>query len=250
MLIDSHCHLLSSEYDDVKKAINDAFKSGVDKIIVNGYDLKSSIEAVELSQEYENLYVAIGIGPENIDFITDEDIKSIKALVNNKKVVAIGEIGLDYYWTKGNKERQIYVFEEMLKIAKESNLPVIVHNRDATKDIYELLEEYNVKGIIHCFSGSVETAKEFIKLGFLIGIGGVVTFKNAKHLKEVVQNIPMSCISLETDSPYLTPEPFRGKKNNPAYLTYIVKKIAELKGINEEEVRKVTSCNVISKFDL
>lgn len=250
MLIDSHCHLLSSEYDDVKKAINDAFKSGVDKIIVNGYDLKSSKEAVELSKEYENLYVAIGIGPENIDSITDEDIKSIKALVNNKKVVAIGEIGLDYYWTKENKERQIYVFEEMLKIAKESNLPVIVHNRDATKDIYELLKEYNVKGIIHCFSGSVETAKEFIKLGFLIGIGGVVTFKNAKHLKEVVQNIPMSCISLETDSPYLTPEPFRGKKNNPAYLTYIVKKIAELKGINEEEVRKVTSCNVISKFDL
>ena len=194
--------------------------------------------------------MAIGIGPENIDSITDEDIKSIKALVNNKKVVAIGEIGLDYYWTKENKERQIYVFEEMLKIAKESNLPVIVHNRDATKDIYELLKEYNVKGIIHCFSGSVETAKEFIKLGFLIGIGGVVTFKNAKHLKEVVQNIPMSCISLETDSPYLTPEPFRGKKNNPAYLTYIVKKIAELKGINEEEVRKVTSCNVISKFDL
>lgn len=250
MLIDSHCHLLSSEYDDVKKAINDAFKSGVDKIIVNGYDLKSSKEAVELSKEYENLYVAIGIGPENIDSITDEDINSIKALVNNKKVVAIGEIGLDYYWTKENKERQIYVFEEMLKIAKESNLPVIVHNRDATKDIYELLKEYNVKGIIHCFSGSVETAKEFIKLGFLIGIGGVVTFKNAKHLKEVVQNIPMSCISLETDSPYLTPEPFRGKKNNPAYLTYIVKKIAELKGINEEEVRKVTSCNVISKFDL
>lgn len=250
MLIDSHCHLLSSEYDDVKKAINDAFKSGVDKIIVNGYDLKSSIEAVELSKEYENLYVAIGIGPENIDSITDEDIKSIKALVNNKKVVAIGEIGLDYYWTKENKERQIYVFEEMLKIAKESNLPVIVHNRDATKDIYELLKEYNVKGIIHCFSGSVETAKEFIKLGFLIGIGGVVTFKNAKHLKEVVQNIPISSISLETDSPYLTPEPFRGKKNNPAYLTYIVKKIAELKGINEEEVRKVTSCNVISKFDL
>lgn len=250
MLIDSHCHLLSSEYDDVKKAINDAFKLGVDKIIVNGYDLKSSKEAVELSKEYENLYVAIGIGPENIDSITYEDIKSIKALVNNKKVVAIGEIGLDYYWTKENKERQIYVFEEMLKIAKESNLPVIVHNRDATKDIYELLKEYNVKGIMHCFSGSVETAKEFIKLGFLIGIGGVVTFKNAKHLKEVVQNIPMSCISLETDSPYLTPEPFRGKKNNPAYLTYIVKKIAELKGINEEEVSKVTSCNVISKFDL
>lgn len=250
MLIDSHCHLLSDEYDDVKKEINNAFKSGVDKIIVNGYDLKSSIEAVELSKEYENLYVAIGIGPENIDSITDEDIKSIKALANNKKVVAIGEIGLDYYWTKENKERQIYVFEEMLKISKESNLPVIVHNRDATKDIYELLKEYNVKGIIHCFSGSVETAKEFIKLGFLIGIGGVVTFKNAKHLKEVVQNIPMSCVSLETDSPYLTPEPFRGKKNNPAYLTYIVKKIAELKGINEEEVRKVTSCNVISKFDL
>ena len=250
MLIDSHCHLLSSEYEDVKKEINKAITSGVDKIIVNGYDLKSSVEAVNLSKEYDNLYAAVGIGPENIDSITDEDIKIIKKLVNSKKVVAIGEIGLDYYWTKENKEKQIYVFKEMLKIAKENNLPVIVHNRDATKDIYELLKEYNVTGIIHCFSGSVETAKEFIKLGFLIGIGGVVTFKNAKHLKEVVQNISLSCISLETDSPYLTPEPFRGKKNNPAYLTYIVKKIAELKGVNEEEVRKVTYRNVISKFDL
>lgn len=250
MLIDSHCHLLSSEYNDVRKEIAKAFKAGLDKIIINGYDLRSSIEAVELSKEYDNLYVAIGIGPENVNSITYEDVNAIKKLVSNKKVVAIGEIGLDYYWTKENKDKQIYVFKEMLKIAKDNNLPVIVHNRDATKDTYELLKEYNNSGIIHCFSGSIETAKEFIKLGFLIGIGGVVTFKNATHLKEVVKNIPISCISLETDSPYLTPEPFRGQKNNPAYLIYIVKKIAELKNISEEEVCKTTYLNVISKFDL
>ena len=132
----------------------------------------------------------------------------------------------------------------MLKIAKESNLPVIVHNRDATKDIYELLKEYNVKGIIHCFSGSVETAKEFIKLGFLIGIGGVVTFKNAKHLKEVVQNIPMSCISLETDSPYLTPEPFRKYSNEPKYIRTIGEYLANLKGVSLDEVSTQTEENI------
>lgn len=250
MLIDSHCHLLSSEYDDVDKEIKDAILSGVDKVIINGYDIKSSLEAVKLAKKYDEVYAAVGIGPENISDVTAEDILKIKELVDNDKVVAIGEIGLDYYWTKENKTEQINVFKNMLSIAKEKSLPVIVHNREATMDTYNLINEYNVTGILHCFSGSVETAKEFIKKDFLIGIGGVVTFKNAKKLKEIVKEIPLECISLETDSPYLSPEPFRGKKNNPSKLSYIVREIAVLKGVSEEKVIDVTGRNVVAKFDL
>lgn len=250
MLIDSHCHLLSFEYNDVDKEIKEAIDSGVGKIIINGYDLKSSMEAVNLSEKYEEVYAAVGIGPENIDGVTDEDIFKIKDLTNNKKVVAIGEIGLDYYWTKENKENQIKIFKNMLSIAREKNLPVIVHNREATKDTYDLINEYNVTGVLHCFSGSVETAKEFIKKGFLIGIGGVVTFKNAKNIKDVVKEIPIEAISLETDSPYLSPEPFRGKQNNPSKLIYIVREIAGIKNVEEDVIIDVTGRNVMSKFDL
>lgn len=250
MLIDSHCHLLSTEYDDVDKAINEALSSGVTKLIINGYDVLSSKEAVSLSDKYEEVYAAVGIGPENIDDITKEDLRVIEELANNKKVVAIGEIGLDYYWTKENKEKQLDVFKRMLQIAKTHDLPVIVHSRDAISDTYDLLSSYNVTGILHCYSGSLEMAKEFIKKGFLIGIGGVVTFKNASKIKEVVKNIPIESISLETDSPYLTPEPFRGKQNNPLYLKYIVQEIARLKAINEEDVTSITFNNVKSKFDL
>ncbi len=250
MLIDTHCHLLSSEYDDVLKEIKQALTGGVDKIIINGFDVSSSKEAVELSKRYKEVYAAVGIGPENVNEITDDDIKKIKELSNNEKVVAIGEIGLDYYWTKENKEKQNSVFKNMLKIAKEKNLPVIVHSRKAIQDTYNLLTKYNVTGILHCYSASLEMAKEFIKKGFLIGVGGVVTFKNAKTLKNLVKEISLDNISLETDSPYLSPEPYRGKVNNPSNLRYIVRKIALLKGVSEKEVEARTSLAVTSKFDL
>lgn len=250
MLIDTHCHLLSSCYDDVTTEINEAINAGVDKIIINGYDVQSSIEAVELAKKHDEVYAAVGIGPENIDNITESDINKILELSFNDKVVAIGEIGLDYYWTKENKETQINVFKSMLDIANKRNLPVIVHTRESIMDTYNLLTTYNVTGILHCYSGSLEMAREFIKKGFLIGIGGVVTFKNAKKLKEVVKEIPLENISLETDSPYLTPEPYRGKPNNPSYLTYIVSEIAKIKNISNEEVISVTSNNVMGKFDL
>lgn len=250
MLIDSHCHLLSSEYNNVNEEIKRAISGGVERIIINGIDVKSSIEAVELSKKYNEVYAAVGIGPENVYGITESDIKMIEDISLNEKVVAIGEIGLDYYWTKENKDMQIHILKSMLKIAKKRNLPVIVHNREATADIYNCLKEYNVTGIMHCFSGSLETANEFIKLGFLIGIGGVVTFKNAKKIKDVVQNIPLSVISLETDSPYLTPEPYRGKKNNPDKLGFIVSEIAKLKGITSTDVIRQTGANVRAKFDL
>ena len=250
MLIDSHCHILSSEYEKPEDVIKDSKTSGVDKMIINGYDLESSAEAVLLSNEYNYVYASIGIGPENIDDVSDKDFIKLEELINKGKVVAIGEIGLDYYWTKDNKEKQIYVFENMLALAKKYNLPVIVHCRQAIKDTYELLKKYKVTGILHCFSGSAESAKEFIKLGFLIGIGGVVTFKNAKEIKDVVIKIDLSNISLETDSSYLSPEPFRGKVNVPKNVIYVARKIAELKNVSLEEVLEVTSSNVTSKFDL
>ena len=249
MLIDSHCHILSTEYDDVNKVIQEITKSNI-LMIINGYDVSSSIEAVELAKKYKNVYASVGIGPENVDEITDTDIRKISDLLCNPKVVAIGEIGLDYYWTKENKEKQIKVFKEMLALAKNSNLPVIVHSRDSIQDVFNLLNSYGVTGILHCYSGSLEMAKEFIKKGFLIGIGGVVTFKNAKKIKEVVKEIPLSSISIETDSPYLTPEPYRGKKNESTKLKYIVQEIASIKGVSLDEVESVTTSNVMSKFDL
>lgn len=250
MLIDSHCHLLSSEYDDVSEQIEKAFSSGIDAIIINGYDVESSKEAVNLSKKYENVYAAVGIGPENVNNITETDIKLINELASLKKVVAIGEIGLDYYWTKENKDIQVNVFKSMLDIAQRHKLPVIVHSREAINDTYNILKEFNSNGILHCYSGSKEMAKEFIKIGFLIGIGGVVTFKNAKKLKEVVKEIPLKYISLETDSPYLTPEPYRGKQNNPCYLKYVVRELSNIKDVSEEEVINITGEAVALKFDL
>lgn len=249
MLIDSHCHVLSDEYDDVEKVIKDSFKV-VDKIIINGYDLKSSKEAVNLANKYNNVYAAVGFGPENVSNVTEEDIDYISSLARKDKVVAIGEIGLDYYWTKENKSEQISVFKAMLNIAKANDLPVIVHNRSATEDVYKILKESRTNGIIHCFSGSLESAHDFIKLGFLIGIGGVVTFKNAKTIKNVVKNIPLCHISLETDSPYLTPEPYRGAKNDPSKVIYVAEEIARIKGVNIKDVIGQTGMAVSSKFDL
>lgn len=250
MLIDAHCHVLSTEYDDVLKVLDEAINNGVDKIIINGYDVKSSREAVSLAEKYDFVYAAVGIGPGNVSDATDADLLEIERLATFKKVVAVGEIGLDYYWTKENKDKQVKTFRKMLEIAKSKRLPVIVHNRNATEDTINLLKEYNVTGIMHCFSGGLKTAQTLIKLGFLIGVGGVVTFRNARKLKEVVEGISLSSISLETDSPYLSPEPFRGKQNTPSNLTYVANKIAEIKGVSYEEVVDITSLAVTSKFDL
>lgn len=250
MLIDTHCHVLSSEYDNVNEILYETFNGKIDKIIINGIDLESSREAVELAEKYNNVYAAVGIGPECVQDVSYDIIKSIEDLCLNKKVVAIGEIGLDYYWTTETKEKQKYVFEQMLKIAKKHNKPVIVHSRKSINDTYNLLKENNVTGIMHCYSGSLEMAREFIKIGFLIGIGGVVTFKNAKEIKDVVSNIRIEDIALETDSPYLAPEPYRGKKNKPLYVEEVAKKISEIKEISLQEVISKTGDSVISKFDL
>lgn len=250
MLIDSHCHVLSSEYDNVDEIIKDSINSGVEKIIVNGYDLKTSKEAVELANKYDHVYAAVGIGPSNVTDVNDETYDIISKLAKESKVVAIGEVGLDYYWTTENKEMQLKVFKTMLKIAKTNNLPVIVHCRKSFLDTYNLLKESDLTGIIHCYSGSVDMAKRFIKLGFLLGIGGVITFKNAKALKDVVKAIDINNFSLETDSPYLSPEPYRGKPNTPKNVKLVATEIANIKQVNLDEVIRVTGRSVCSKFDL
>ncbi len=250
MLIDSHCHVLSSEYDNVDEIIKDSINSGVEKIIVNGYDLKTSKEAVELANKYDHVYAAVGIGPSNVTDVNDETYDIISKLAKESKVVAIGEVGLDYYWTTENKEMQLKVFKTMLKIAKTNNLPVIVHCRKSFLDTYNLLKESDLTGIIHCYSGSVDMAKRFIKLGFLLGIGGVITFKNAKALKDVVKAIDINNFSLETDSPYLAPEPYRGKPNTPKNVKLVATEIANIKQVNLDEVIRVTGRSVCSKFDL
>ena len=249
MIIDSHCHLLSNEYDNLDEVIKKSLKA-VDKLIINGYDLKTSKEAVDIATKYENIYAAVGIGPDSVDNVDMNTINEIEKLIDNKKVVAIGEIGLDYYWTKENKEKQIYVFENMLSLAKKYNKPVIVHSRESISDVFNLLKTANIKGIMHCYSGSYEMAKEFIKLGFLIGVGGVITFKNAKIIKEVVKNISVSNISLETDSPYLSPEPKRGTKNDSSNLIYIINKIADIKGVEAKEVINETGKSVSLMFNI
>ena len=248
MYIDTHCHLSREDYDDIDKVIEENKNALVEKIVVSGCSRKSIDEVMDLKDRYDMVYVTIGYHPEYADTVTESDLDYLKSLLGEKKVVGIGEIGLDYYYTKDNKVKQIWLFEEQLKIAENFNLPVVIHSRDATQDTINTLKKYKVKGIIHCFSGSLETAKIYISMGFLLGIGGVVTFKNSK-LKDVVKEIPINSIVLETDSPYLTPVPYRGKVNSSKYLEYIAKFIAEVKNISVEELAEITSKNAYSLFD-
>ena len=201
-------------------------------------------------EKYKNLYACIGYHPEVSNKIVEKDYEILEEMVkNNPKIVAIGEIGLDYYWNKDNKDKQREVFCKQLEIAEKLKVPVVIHSRDSINETYEILKKYKVSGVIHCFSGSLEMAKKFISLGFLLGIGGVVTFKNSK-LFEVIEKLELTNIVLETDSPYLTPEPNRGKTNESSNIPYIAQKIAEVKHIPLENVAKITTENAIRTFDL
>lgn len=249
MFTDTHCHIFSEYYKDIDLIINNAYNNKVTKFINNGVDTNTNKEVIELSQKYEGMYASIGIHPENVDKYTLNDINFIKDNLKTNKVIAIGEIGLDYHYTKDNKDEQIKLLETQLKIAEESNLSVIIHSRDATLDTINTLKKFKVKGVIHSFSGSLEIAKEYIKMGYLLGINGVITFKNAK-LKDVIKEIDLDNIILETDSPYLTPEPFRGKKNKPSHIMDIAKYIADLKNISLEELSIITEDNIKRVFKI
>lgn len=195
------------------------------------------------------MYGAIGIHPENVETYTEDDIKYIEDNLKKSKIVAIGEIGLDYHYTKDNKEKQIILFERQLKIAEKYHIPVIIHSREATEDTINCLKKYNITGVIHSFSGSLETAKIYIKMGFILGINGVITFKNSK-LKEVIKEIDNKSIIFETDSPYLTPEPFRGTKNEPARIINIAEFICNLKNIDKSQASIITNENIKRVFDI
>jgi len=246
MIIDTHCHLSKEDYNNLEEIINRM--DGI--MIVSGCNGTTNKEVVELSNKYKNVYGTIGIHPEETDNITEEDFVYIEKHINDKKIVAIGEIGLDYYWIKDNKKEQIELFKRQLDIAHKYNKPIVVHSRESISDVYSILKNYDLKGDIHCFSSSLEMANEFIKLGYYIGVGGVVTFKNSNKLKEIVKNISIDKILLETDSPYLSPEPLRGKKNEPKNVEWVAKEISRIKMMNLEDVTNVTSNNAKSLFDL
>ena len=248
MYIDTHCHLSREDYDDIDKVIEENKNALVEKIVVSGCSRESIEEVMDLKDKYDMVYVTIGYHPEYADTVTEADLDHLKILLGEKKIIGIGEIGLDYHYTKENKDKQLWLFEEQLKIADAFNLPVVIHSRDATMDTINTLKKYKVKGIIHCFSGSLETANIYISMGFLLGIGGVVTFKNSK-LKDVVKELSLESIVLETDSPYLTPVPFRGKINSSKYLEFIANFIADIKNISVDELAEITSRNASSLFD-
>ena len=249
MFVDTHCHIYDEYYDDIEKVLKKIKDNNIGKIINNGCDAKSNIEVLKKVSSYDFMYGALGIHPESVLDYKKEDIDFIEQHLNDEKIVAIGEIGLDYHYGKENKEAQIILFEEQLKLAEKYNKPVIIHSRDATLDTIETIKKYKVRGVIHSFSGSLETANIYLKLGFLLGVNGVITFKNC-NLKDVIKEIPLEKLVLETDSPYLTPVPFRGERNDSSHINEIAEFIASLKGVSMENLANITNENVHQVFDI
>ena len=247
-MVDTHCHIYESYYDNIDEIIQRSIDNGVDMLIVNGCNLESNMEVLKLVKKYDIVYGALGIQPEELDDFNDESLKFIVDHINDDKIVAVGEIGLDFHYDTERK-KQIELFKKQLSIASEYNKPVIIHSRDCIQETYNILKNYNLKGILHCYSGSVEMAREFNKIGFLLGIGGICTFKNARRLIDVIENVPLEYIVLETDSPYLTPEPYRGKKNEPSFIPLIAAKIAQIKNVDINVVKDVTTSNVSRLID-
>lgn len=250
MFVDTHCHISYEDYDNIDELIMNIKNSKVEKIIVNGTDMKSNLFVLELVRKYDIVYGALGFHPTELDDFSYDYLDWLDKNIDNDKIVALGEIGLDYHYENTNKERQIDVLRRQLDIAVKHNKPIIFHCRDAIGDTYGILKKYNLKGTMHAYSGSLDMALKFIKLGYCLGVGGVVTFKNAKNIIEVIKNIDLKYIVLETDAPFLTPEPYRGKKNNSSYIPLIAEKVASIKGISSLDVASITS-NVASElFDL
>lgn len=250
-MIDTHSHINMIEELSLDEVLKNAKENGVEKIILPSAYPKDIDEVMEITEKYENVYGLLGVHPSEVKDWTDDLSDKIKEYSSqNKKIVGIGEIGLDYYWDKSFNDLQKEVFIKQIKLANELDLPISIHDREAHKDTFDILKEHNKgsKIIMHCFSGSVEFARECIKEGWYLALGGVVTFKNAIKMKEVAQDIPLDKLLLETDAPYLTPVPFRGKENQPAYTKFVAEEIAKLRGITFEEVDKVTTENALEVF--
>ena len=249
MFIDTHCHLSNEDYDDINLVLEENLNNGVSKIIISDCTKDTFDESIFLSENNSCIYLTLGYHPSEADSIGNDDLVLLKQKLLSSKVVGLGEIGLDYHYGKENKEKQIELFRKQLDMAVELDLPVVIHSRDATLDTINILKEYELSGVIHCFSGSLETAREYISMGYKLGIGGVVTFSNS-NLPSVVSVVGVENIVLETDSPYLAPVPFRGKQNSSKYIPIIAKKIAEICDISIDDVERITTNNAVCLFDL
>ncbi|MFA5603861.1 MAG: TatD family hydrolase [Bacilli bacterium] len=250
MLIDTHCHLYSEYYDDIDVVIKN-MESNI--IIVSGTNTATNKEVIKLCNKYKNIYGTLGVHPSELENFKYSDLEFIVNNLNNEKIIGIGEIGLDYYWTDENKKFQKEIFEKQLYLAKKHNKTAVIHSREALNDTYNILskKEYrDMKLVVHCYSYNLETAKKLTELGIMLGIGGIITFDKTEELEKVVKNIDLKYLLLETDSPYLSPVPLRGKRNQPANIKYIAKKIAEIKNIDLEKVMKSTTDNAICQFDI
>lgn len=254
MLFDTHAHLNADQYkEDLAEVMVRAQEAGVSNIVVVGFDRLTIKRAMELAEAHDFIYACVGWHPVDAIDMTNEDLAWIEELASHPKVVALGEMGLDYYWDKSPQEIQKEVFRKQIQLAKKVKLPIVIHNRDATADIVEILREEGaseVGGIMHCFSGSVEIAKECLEMNFYISLGGPVTFKNAKKPKEVALEIPLARLLIETDCPYLTPHPYRGQRNEPSYVKLVAEQIAEIKGLTFEEIARATSDNAKRIFGI
>ncbi|ASS94562.1 MULTISPECIES: TatD family hydrolase [Peribacillus] len=254
MLFDTHVHVNAEQFnEDLEDVIERAKEAGVNNMVVVGFDRPTIIRAMELIEAYDFMYAAVGWHPVDAIDMTEEDLQWIEELSNHPKVVAIGEMGLDYHWDKSPKEVQMEVFRKQIRLAKKVGLPIIIHNREATADIVHILKEEEasrVGGIMHCFSGSAETALECINMNFYISLGGPVTFKNAKKPKEVAAAVPLDRLLIETDCPYLAPHPYRGKRNEPSYVKLVAEQIAEIKQLTIEEVSQATTENAKKLFGI
>lgn len=251
MIIDTHCHLGYEDYGNIEEIISN-FDGNI--MIASGVDLETNKEVIKLIEKYPNVYGTLGIHPEYaLSKDLDMWINFIEENINNKKIVGIGEIGLDYHYEGYDKEKQKSLFVRLIELAKKYNKTIVVHTRDAIQDTFDIIrgtKANDVNVTIHCFSESLEMAKEFVKLGCKIGVGGVVTFKNGRKLREVVENLDISNFVLETDSPYLSPEPFRGSKNEPKNIFLVAEKIAEIKNITKEEVINKTTNNSLKQYNM
>lgn len=248
-IIDSHAHYDDSSFDtDREEILRELFSGEICKIVNIGCSVKSSYSSVKLAEKYAGIYAAVGLHPDAADEI--DRIEEIRRLCDNKKVVAVGEIGLDYHYEEHSRDIQKKAFEEQLKLAAELDMPVVIHSRDAWEDTMELLRKYRPKGVMHCFSGSAEIAREIVEIGMYVGFTGVVTFKNAKKALKALEAVPLDRLLVETDCPYMAPEPNRGKRNYSGYLPYTIAAMAAVKGVSPDEMAEITAENAERLFNI
>ncbi len=257
MLIDSHCHLDFEEFSDFQPFLDRAKESNVLAFIAIGASegIKSSFKSIEIASKYSNIFPTVGVHPHDASIFDSDIEKTLKELAKIDSVVAIGETGIDYFYKYSTREQQIFAFEKQIEIANSNNLPFVIHTRDAWEDTFSVLESAkrampNLKMVFHCYSGGVKEAEKILNLGGIFSFSGIITFKKAEEIQEVVKIVPLEYILVETDSPFLAPIPFRGKKNEPSYVKYVAQKIAELRGISFEEVERATTQNCINFFNL